>query len=169
MHVWALYVWVCMYALRRQPTRTRERRHCAVIYFRQKVLFVTNCLPGAFAKAVIITTEAVGTPPTNANKGAQALRPARLQRLLSSRPRRSVRRRPTRIRERRHCARRVCKGCYHHDRGGRNAADHRETGSGGSPPGAFAKAVIITTEAVGTPPTNANKAAEAFRIFLNEV
>ena len=43
-------------------------------YFRQKVLFVANCLPGAFAKAVIITTEAVGTPPTNANKGAQALR-----------------------------------------------------------------------------------------------
>ena len=42
-------------------------------YFRQKVLFVANCLPGAFAKAVIITTEAVGTPPTNANKGAQAL------------------------------------------------------------------------------------------------
>ena len=50
MHVWALYVWVCMCM------------HLA-----------TDPLPGAFAKAVIITTEAVGTPPTNANKGVQAL------------------------------------------------------------------------------------------------
>ena len=38
------------------------------------MLFVTNCLPGAFAKAVIIVIEAIGTWPTDANKGAQALR-----------------------------------------------------------------------------------------------
>ena len=38
------------------------------------MLFVTNYLPGAFAKAVIFTIEAVGTPPTIAIKGAQALR-----------------------------------------------------------------------------------------------
>ena len=34
------------------------------------MLIVTYCLPGAFAKAVICTTEAVGTRPTIANKGA---------------------------------------------------------------------------------------------------
>ena len=39
------------------------------------MLFIINYLSGAFAKAVIIVIEAVGTPPTNANKGAQALRP----------------------------------------------------------------------------------------------
>ena len=44
--------------------------------------------------------------------------------------------------------RRVCKGCYLHNRGGRNAADQREQGSAGSAPGAFAKAVISTIEPV---------------------
>ena len=52
------------------------------------MLFVINYLSGAFAKAVIIVIEAVGTRPNNANKGAQALR----------------RGRTTRTRERRLCA-----------------------------------------------------------------
>ena len=38
------------------------------------MLIVTYCLPGALAKAVISTIEAIGTWPTIANKGAQALR-----------------------------------------------------------------------------------------------
>ena len=46
--------------------------------------------------------------------------------------------------------RRVCKGCYFHNRGHRNVADHREQGSAGSAPGALAKAVISTIEAVGS-------------------
>ncbi|HIT80595.1 MAG TPA: hypothetical protein IAC40_09980 [Candidatus Faecivivens stercorigallinarum] len=41
----------------------------------------------------------------------------------------------------------------------------REQGSAGTAPGAFAKAVIITTEAVGTPPTNANKGVQALHFF----
>ena len=38
-------------------------------------------------------------------------------------------------------------------------ADQREQGSAGSAPGALAQAVIRTIEAVGTPPTIANKGA----------
>ena len=42
------------------------------------------------------------------------------------------------------------------DRDGRNAADQCNLVRGDTPPGAFAMAVTIVTEAVGTPPTNAN-------------
>ena len=59
--------------------------------------------------------------------------------------------------------RRVGSGCYSHNRGGRNAADHREQGSAGSAPGALAQTVISTIEAVGTPPNDANKPAGAPR------
>ena len=65
--------------------------------------------------------------------------------------------------------RRVCKGCYLHNRGGRNAADQREQGSAGSAPGAFAKAVISTIEPVDSAymrfaGDHRELAAEAFRL-----
>ena len=53
-------------------------------------------LPGALAKAVIFAIEAVGTRPTDAIKGAQALCPARWQRLLFLQSSPSERGRPTR-------------------------------------------------------------------------
>ena len=64
-----------MYALRCRPMRARERRALRCYYFRQKVLPVTNCLPGALAKAVIFTTEAVGTPPTQREQGSAGSAP----------------------------------------------------------------------------------------------
>ena len=125
------------------------------------MLIVTNCPPGAFAKAVISTIEAVGTPPTIAIKSVATRHPARWQSLLFTQSRRSERRRSSRSSPWRHATRRVCKGCYFHNRGHRNVADHREQVRGDTPPGALAKAVIRTIEAVGTPPTIANKGAQA--------
>ena len=40
-----------------------------------KAVLISHNLSGAFAKTVTITNEAVGTPPTIANMGAQALCP----------------------------------------------------------------------------------------------
>ena len=94
-----------------------------------------------------------------AKKQTRTIYPARWQRLLFPQSSPSARGRPSRTRERRLCARRVGKGCYLHDRGRRHAADHRDQVRGDTPPGALAKAVISTIEAVGTPPTIANKGA----------
>ena len=56
----------------------------------------------------------------------------------------------------RHATRCVRYGCYHCNRYGRNAADQCKLVRGDTPPGAFAMAVTIVTEAVGMPLTNAN-------------